>query len=110
MYGMFSECKKLESVPLFNTSNVTDMGIMFHDCESLIEIPLFDTSNVESMSQTFINCYNVEHGALALYQQASSQQNPPNDYQSCFKNCGVDTETGRDELYEIPSSWGGWGS
>jgi len=85
------------------------MGMMFQDCQSLIEIPLFDTSRVESMLQTFNDCYKVQHGALSLYQQASSQQNPPNNHQLCFESCGADTETGRDELYEIPSSWGGWG-
>lgn len=110
MYGMFFECTKLESVPLFNTSNVTDMSMMFQSCESLIEIPLFDTSNVEYMFQTFADCYEVQYGALALYQQASSQQNPPNNYQLCFEYCGINTETGRHELNEIPSSWGGWGS
>lgn len=109
MYCMFLECTKLESVPLFNTSNVTDMSMMFQSCESLIEIPLFDTSSVESMLETFDGCYKVQHGALALYQQVSSQQNPPNYHGACFENCGVDTETGRVELYEIPNSWGGWG-
>lgn len=110
MYAMFQNCTSLETVPLFNTSNVTDMSMAFQSCESLREIPLFDTSNVESMFQTFTDCYKVQHGALALYQQASSQQNPPSNYTLCFENCGVDTETGRDELNEIPSSWGGWGS
>ena len=110
MSGMFWMCTKLKSVPLFNTSNVTDMSGMFQDCGSLSEIPLFNTSSVERMDQTFLNCYKVQHGALALYQQVSSQQNPPSNYALCFDNCGVDTETGRDELNEIPSSWGGWGS
>ena len=110
MYGMFFGCTNLKSVPLFNTSNVTDMSMAFQNCESLIEIPLFDTSSVEFLFQTFTDCYNVQHGALALYQQASIQQNPPSDYNLCFENCGVNTQTGIDELYEIPSSWGGLGS
>ena len=32
---MLSGCRSLTSVPLFDTSNVTDMGSMFYDCSSL---------------------------------------------------------------------------
>lgn len=110
MLYMFTDCSSLENVPLFDTSNVTNMYAMFQNCTSLETVPLFDTSNVTDMSYMFDSCYNVEHGALALYQQASSQQNPPSNYQACFDNCGANTQTGIDELYEIPSSWGGWGS
>lgn len=108
--GMFYNCFKLTSVPLFNTSNVTNMATMFYNCNYLTAIPLFDTSKVTDMRQMFQYCYRVESGALALYQQASTQTNVPVSYASCFKECGKNTTTGAAELAQIPSSWGGTAS
>lgn len=107
MNSMFYWCPSLTTVPLFDTSKVTDMTYMFYYCISLRSVPLLDTSSVTYMSQTFRACYNIESGALALYQQASSQANPPSVHNSCFTNCGKNTVTGAAELAQIPSSWGG---
>lgn len=131
MEEMFTGCRSLTSVPLFDTSNVTDMDYMLQSCELLTSIPLFDTSKVVSMNgmcsrcralksvplfdtssavhmvETFYNCYNVESGALALYQQASTQATPPRDHDRCFTNCGRDTVTGAAELAQIDIYWGG---
>lgn len=109
MGNMFEGCSSLTSIPLFNTSNVTNMLSMFHYCSSLTYIPLFNTSKVTIMVGTFYNCNKVESGALALYQQASTQTNPPTDHQDTFLNCGINTTTGSAELSQIPSSWGGTG-
>ena len=109
MYGMFYRCS-LTSVALFDTSSVTNMGLMFYDCSSLTSIPLFNTSSAELMDYMFFDCYNVQSGALALYQHASTQAIPPFSYGNCFSNCGVSTQTGMAELAQIPSSWGGYGS
>jgi len=62
------------------------------------------------MTQTFHNCTKVESGALALYQQASTQTRPPSSHTYCFRSCGSDTTTGAAELAQIPSSWGGTAS
>ena len=126
---MFNGCSNLTSVPLFNTSNVTDMSFMFSSCPSLTSVPLFDTSNVTNMSNTFsvcnhltaiplfntskvtnmqstfANCIRVESGALALYQQASTQTNPPTSHSYAFYDCGSYTTTGAAELAQIPSGW-----
>ena len=59
MQYMFSKCNKLKSVPLFNTSNVLDMSYMFEECHSLITIPLFDTSSVTTMHRMFFDCFNL---------------------------------------------------
>ena len=56
---MFKECDSLISVPLFDTSNVTDMSDMFDGCSSLTEVPLFDTSNVTNMNSMFNGCSNL---------------------------------------------------
>lgn len=107
MDGMFDGCTALTTVPLFNTSNVVNMNIMFWGCRELNKVPLFDTSSVVDMSYMLYNCLKVESGALALYQQASTQTNPPSSHTDTFTYCGRDTVTGAAELAQIPSSWGG---
>jgi surface protein len=102
---MFDYCPSLTTVPLFNTSKVTNMSCMFSSCTSLTSIPLFDTSKVTDMSRTFMQCRKVQSGALALYQQASTQANPPSNHSRTFYNCGRDTTTGAAELAQIPSDW-----
>ena len=105
MNDMFYQCSSLTSVPLFDTSNVTDMSYMFTRCFSLTSIPLFDTSKVTNMKFAFYNCDMVESGALALYQQASTQANPPVEHSRTFTNCGYSTTTGAAELAQIPRDW-----
>lgn len=106
MGSMFDQnCSSLSSVPLFDTSNVTNMHWMFTNCTSLTYIPLFNTSKAVSMGGMFANCLNVQSGALALYQQASTQATPPTEYVGCFNNCGINTQTGSAELAQIPSDW-----
>ena len=107
MESMFYNCSALTSVPLFNTSSVTNMNTMFYGCSSLTSIPLFDTSKVYDIRYTFMYCYNVQTGALALYNQASTQANPPGNYSNAFRFCGSNTTTGAAELAQIPTSWGG---
>ena len=93
-----------------NTSAVTNFKFFIGHSGRIIaipSIPLFDTSsatNVDSMCQ---NTRNVESGALALYQQMSSQATPPSSHQSCFTGCGAGTTTGAAERAQIPKSWGG---
>lgn len=108
--GVFRECSSLTTVPVLNTSSVVTMNNMFQYCSALTAVPLFNTSNVEQMSNMFQDCYAVQSGALALYQQASTQQYPPFYYSGAFSNCGRDTVTGAAELAQIPSRWGGTGS
>lgn len=132
MSGMFESCSSLTSAPLFNTSNVTNMGSMFYACSSLTSAPLLDTSKVTDTSymlyycdnltsvplynmpyvtnttSMFARCVNVQSGALALYNQIANQGIAT--HSNMFYNCGSDTITGRAELAQIPSSWGGTGT
>lgn len=110
MSYMFDECIAITSVALFDTSSVTNMAYMFYHCAYLAYIPLFDTSSVTDMRYMFYDCGRVNTGALALYQQASSQTNPPSLHASAFEYCGESTTTGAAELAQIPSSWGGTAS
>ena len=105
MSNMMLNCTSLTTVPLFNTSNVTTMNNMIRNCTSLTSVPLFDTSKVTDMDYAFNGCYKVQSGALALYQQASTQTTPPTYHSRTFTNCGRDTQTGSAELAQIPSDW-----
>lgn len=105
MAQMFSTCNKLTSVPFFNTSKVTIMESVLFGCLSLTSIPLFNTSNVTNIRYMCCNCRNVQSGALALYQQASTQANPPISHDHTFTNCGASTQTGKAELEQIPDDW-----
>ena len=101
----FINCFRLSSVPLFDTHNVKTFAGMFSTCSSLTSIPLFDTSNAYDMYAMFYHCDYVKSGALALYQQASTQAVPPSSHSLCFANCGGKDQTGSAELAQIPSDW-----
>lgn len=105
MDRMFYYCNSLTELPLFDTSSVTSMDSMLYDCTSLTNLPLFDTSSVTNMDNAFGDCYNVKSGALALYQQASTQSNPPSRHEFTFYDCGSNTQTGAAELAQIPNGW-----
>lgn len=94
-----------------NSTGVTNME-RFCDCSQDLmvgTIPLFDTTALTNVENAFYECYYVVGGHLALYQQMSSQSNPPSSHDGCFERCGSVTQTGSAELSQIPSSWGGTG-
>ena len=64
MSSMFNNCTSLQSVPLFNTAAVTDMTNMFTGCLSLKSVPLFNTSMVSQMADMFINCRSLQSAPL----------------------------------------------
>ena len=105
MKSMFSVCSKIETLPLLDTSNVTSMEQICWNCSSLKSIPLYNTNKVVNMDISFESCYNVDTGALALYNQVSTQANPPTNHYSTFASCGRDSQTGSAELAQIPSDW-----
>lgn len=53
---MFYYCKRLTSIPLFNTKNVTDMSEMFFYCQALTTVPQFNTQKVTTMYRMFAGC------------------------------------------------------
>lgn len=110
MNNMFQSCGHITSLPTFDTHNVTNMFGMLCYCTRLAAIPLFNTDSVQTVENAFYSMRYVETGALALYNQMSTQATPPSSYTNCFTNCGYDTVTGLAELQQIPSSWGGTGT
>ena len=58
--NMFSGCASLKSVPLFDTSSVTNMTNMFSGCSTLQSIPLFNTSSAQTMTNMFNGCSTLQ--------------------------------------------------
>ena len=83
------------------------MSHMFEGCGSLTAVPLIKTASAANVTEMFRLCTHVESGALALYNQMSSQASPPTAYRWCFENCGSSSVSGSAELAQIPTSWGG---
>lgn len=104
MSGMFQECTALTSIPLLDLSGANVCVGTFSYCSALTSLPLFNTTNIKNAHEMFYGCTNVESGALALYQQMSTQSYVPN-HSGCFYDCGSNTTTGAAELAQIPSSW-----
>lgn len=107
MSHAFAGTSKLKTLPLYSTQNVQNMYQMCAGCESLESVPLLRTDSLQNIEYAFLGCYKVKTGALALYQQASSQTNPPSQYGGAFEYCGRDDPEGAAELAQIPTSWGG---
>lgn len=63
-----------------NTTGVTSMFCSMCNCVDLTSVALFDTSSVTDMSYMLSGCTKVQSGALALYQHASTQANPPTEH------------------------------
>ena len=83
---MFYNCSSLNTVPLFDTSSVTNMYRMFYWCTSLTTVPQFDTSNVTSMEEMFYNCSSLT--TVPLF-DTSSATNMNYMFQYCTKLTSV---------------------
>ena len=60
MQGIFYYCVNIRSLPLLNTSNVTNMRDAFYFCSYYLQhIPLYNTSNVTDMRSAFAYCTNL---------------------------------------------------
>lgn len=99
--------KKEHRILGINSTGVTNMERFEDVGQSFLKgtIPLFDTTQLTDVTNAFYECYYVEGGALALYNQMSSQANPPSSHSGCFNSCGRDTVTGYAELAQIPYGW-----
>ena len=59
MSYMFYNCQKLTTIPLIDTSLVTEIDGMFQNCSSLTTIPQLNTNNVIFMNYMFQNCSSL---------------------------------------------------
>ena len=79
--GMFTNCRSLQTVPLFDTASVTDMSNMFSSCFNLQSLPLFNTAAVTNMSGMCSSCNNLQ--AVPLFNTALVT-NMGNMFSGCY--------------------------
>ena len=82
MSSMFNSCYKLTIVPLLDTSNITNMYCMFSGCNKLTTVPLFNTSNVTNMCNMFVGNNNLITVPLL---DTSNVTNMSSMFNSCYK-------------------------
>lgn len=83
------------------------MDRMFAGCTGLTSIDPIHCTVVENVGGMFQGCVNVEEGALDQYDWFSTYGININNHSSTFTDCGSNTQTGTDELAQIPVGWGG---
>lgn len=103
--GMFHNCYCLKTAPNFDTSNAINLAGMFWNCSSLEDVHLYDTSKVQNVSVMYSGCVNVWRYAHSFYLQMANQTTPPAQHAETFKDCGINTSRGRNELSMIPDDW-----
>jgi hypothetical protein len=101
----------LEEFIALNAGDVTNLQSLCGDATSLkvIHADNFVCDSVTNVNWLFSGCKNVESGALDVYNYLSALPGIT-AYNNAFQNCGYNTTTGRAELEQIPSSWGGRGA
>jgi hypothetical protein len=57
--SMFEGCRNLESVALFNTSEVVVMNGMFFNCSKIVSLPDFDTTRCWNFGYMFYGCSSL---------------------------------------------------
>ena len=103
--GAFAYCLSLRTVGELTTSNVTNMYQMFVGCTSLEGVPLLNTSKATNVSAMFDGCVEASIGIRILYNQMSGQATPPASHEYTFRNCGINSTYGQEQLSHIPADW-----
>jgi len=78
---MFYNCYSLQTIPLFNTAAAISFSNMFNSCLSLLTIPLLNSANVTTMDSMFVSCYSLQSVPLLNTSKVTSMAN-------MFLNCG----------------------
>ncbi len=79
MYATFNGCSGLTSLPLIDTSNVTDMTYTFGG-SGLTSFPVLDTSNVTTFLGTFWSCSGLTSFPVLDFSSATTLE-------SCWRFC-----------------------
>lgn len=83
------------------------MDRMFTNCTGLTYIEPIQCSTVQNVGGMFSGCTEVEEGALAQYTWFDTYGVNITNHSGTFTDCGSNTQTGLDELDQIPTGWGG---
>ena len=68
---MFSNCKSLTTIPLLNTSNVTNMSSMFYGCDSLTNDSLNNILAMLTNATSYVSTKTLAYVGLSS-EQAST--------------------------------------
>jgi hypothetical protein len=79
--SMFSQCRSLVNLPLFDTSNVTTSSSMFAGCWSLEKTPEFVFTSLTSANAMFTDCASLK---VASVQTSTSLLDVSQMFQSCL--------------------------
>lgn len=98
--------KKITAVPAISFSNATNAGYIFLKCDiqSIDATRLSTLSGAVQINHMFEGNRNCKSGMLDAYTALGTVTG---SHAACFRDCGIDTPTGRAELEQIPASWGG---
>lgn len=87
-YNMFYNCSSLISVPMFDTTGVTNANSMFNGCTSLTTIPLLDFSKVDDLYRIFYDCSSLESVPNLNISNATNLQSM---FEKCSKLTSIPT-------------------
>lgn len=64
MSSMFIQCINITSIPLLNTSKAKNMSGMFSNCSNLTTVPILDTKSATNMQSMFSGCTSLSDDSL----------------------------------------------
>jgi len=94
MNDMFRDCPNLTTIPLLITSSVTNMAGMFYLCRSFTTLPLIDTSSVTNMNNMCNGCINLTTIPLLNTSSVETMTN-------MFSSCSNLTDTSLDNILQM---------
>ena len=125
--GMFERCYSLEELQNIKLTEVTNIDNMFYFCSALQSVnlqtdsalsgmngafqsahltalPSFNVTNVTDASFAFADCRFAESNILGMY-EALANNGHITSHDGTFRNCGISSTIGQQELAQIPESW-----
>ena len=91
---VFYQFMSLTTLPIIDTSSVTDMEGMCNGCVSLVSFPALNTSNVRNMMSMFNNCGNLTTFPALNIPSATNLQ-------YMFSGCNALTDTSLDNILQM---------
>lgn len=105
-YSVRSKMNNINRMPDIDIAGATNVSYMFMECDikEIDATKLSVLSGFVNVRNMFKGNRNCKSGILDAYTALDAVDS---NHTECFKNCGIDTPTGRAELEQIPASWGG---
>lgn len=85
----FWGCNDIVSLPLYDTHSIESWYATFKACTSLTYIPDFDLSSATNFQSTFQDCWKVEGGILRMYNKLVALGEQVSHNENTFHACGL---------------------